>query len=534
MYCNNCGEKIETRSEYCEFCGARLHIDKECQDTTRIKTRIPKTSNKKMSVKPVRIVVLMAVFVIIIGFGFVCFNLSKVAKHIYTYNTTKYEYGLDDNGKLTYCRYYKDINKKPTNEYIYDEAGEINIGKKEGEIIYKKEFDISGRVTYIKDQEHGGETEYEYYDSGEYGVTNYRDGVRKSIRRYDVNGVPVKTYSEDKGMLTFKNQYDDKNRIIRSTSYDEDDSIYLSLSYSYDKFGNLVETNFYKGDEDYYPVSSFTQAYDDNNLLIHWKDTWYNLEDMTSEYREGAYQYEFDTNNRVVGYTFRQHNMDAGESISESYEYDQSGNIIKIIHRDDSFGAHTVEEKEYYEGYPSFDMIKPTAGESIRFADDSFGFLYGDLHVENADYDAKLKSSRRDDMDGSFEYSEWDADGKLLVSESFDAYRNIYEKNVYGDLRTYGVEGEGNCINVKIDNIYIENDSDTGEEISNEYQYTKPVIRGNVTKFHIKSYEDGKYKTEEFVVIKKNGNDYQKYIFRMGKGNSIRTKIIEWLLMRKI
>lgn len=525
MYCNNCGEKIERKSAYCKSCGEKVGADK--------KNKSDRTALFKVNRK----IMLICGLLLIIGVAGGAALRIKMMKRVLEYTYAKglehrHEYELDNNNQL--------VNYHEGDTWIiFDQYGEVNRVVKDGEDQYTKIIDTKGRIKEIVNGTR--RTEYTYYDSGAYEVSSYENNKLDWLRGYDANGGLEKSYIEEKGILTIKNRYDELNRIINAQSYNEDGSKYLRVDYSYDQFGNLISTKFFEGDE-LLPCSDHTYEYDEANILLSWKDEYYRIHntELTS-YIEGTYQYDYNTNNQVIGYTFKRNN---GEEYSLIYEYNQDGKVIKTISK--SATDDKVNTTEYFDGV-TFDSIKPTV-DILYFADGLPGSLYGGLtpdlqYKPDAQDEWIIKSEREDHSDGSYSYKEYDVDGNIIFSEKYNAVDKEYDLIKYnsGDIRTCGLGetsiGSFNSVpklywDEEFESVHTYIDWDTGNDVVEKTTRSKPVIKNNITSYYKEHYKDNKIYRKEFVVIKNNGNKYEEYIFDSGKG--LQSRLVDWLILLKI
>jgi len=497
MYCNNCGEKIEEGSGFCNYCGAKILSDVKTNNVINKKSSHIKNKNEKFGVGKIVFCVALLLLCGVTTWGGFRTKSRVEGKPSFIRQINEYE--LDNNKQLIYLC-IGDESSLDT-ELVFNEFGEICNWEEKGEQHYKKILDTKGRL--VEEIYDDLRFEYTYYESGDYEWRRYDDSNELTeLRKYDANGGLEKSFDieNDLGILTLKNTYDELGRLKYATSIREDGTQYLSVDYSYDQFGNLISTKFFNGDEDYiskgftgtieYPCSDHTYTYDDNNLLIGWKDEYYKQVDgeWQTSYREGQYEYEYNTLNQVVGYTYREQYYDEDEYDRVSYEYNQDGKIIKVTHDYCKSSVYDDKTKEYPEGV-TFESIKPAGGDGLYFADNSYDSLYGRL---GSDFQYKPKAINKFDWDVS----------------------------TYGIGTTHVADLCPPCLSVD-------------QSMENSQYRINTNNKRNISWYYKDCFDQDGNRTgkKQFTVIKRSDNIYREYIFEPEKVG-LWDRLVYWLVVK--
>lgn len=218
----------------------------------------------------------------------------------------KYLYEYEEGTRSVKTEYKYDDTNCITNQYIYDEEGNLLRSAIEerdlnGNVISYTRYDESGDITSREDITYNADGQeltrscYEanFLNSGE---TTY---ILENV--YNENGELVKTIRNEEGNFCTQVEYEYENgQRIHSKNYFSDGTLFYETDYVYDKEGNLLEEN-----------NKYPETYIGSYLL--------------SKSGSGKTEYEYDENGNKVKELFFK---DGKFRESYEYEYDEYDNIL--------------------------------------------------------------------------------------------------------------------------------------------------------------------------------------------------------------
>ena len=262
--------------------------------------------------------------------------------------------------------------------YQYDECGRKTITesldvKKGITDVYFKQYDANGLLIQTGTINDDGTT---------YGVTTYE---------YDEKGRPI--LQKDSGG-TISLEYDEEDRIIKRVRawWTQNDT----TLYAYDEEGNLIEQIYKPADMNFW--DKYTWEYNEYGDVI--KRT------IQTISLEGDSQNIVDTVVHTYG----------------NKEYDENGNLTKVVYGDGSYDAYEYDE--------AGNEIKYT---SYHAANDFVIFYY------TYDENGNMTEYRREDETGitGYMYTTYDAYGNELERRDTDKNGNLTSISIYKGYKLY-------------------------------------------------------------------------------------------------
>ncbi len=264
--------------------------------------------------------------------------------------------------------------------YQYDECGRSTITeslnvKSGGTVIYFDQYDANGLLIQTGNINADGTT---------YGVTTYE---------YDEKGRPI--LQKDAGG-TISLEYDEQDRIVKRVRawWTQNDT----TLYAYDEQGNLIEEIYKPADTSFW--DKYTWEYDEYGDV-----TEYTVQTFS---QEGDSQTIIDTVVHTYG--------------NKEKEYDENGNLTKVVYEDGSYTAYEYDE--------AGNQIKYT---SYHGANDFVIFYY------TYDENGNMTEYRREDETGitDYMYTTYDAYGNELERRDTDENGNLTSLSIYKGYKLY-------------------------------------------------------------------------------------------------
>ncbi len=208
---------------------------------------------------------------------------------------TKYTY---ENGLLVRERNYTDGRGTDMKVYTYNQNGLV----------------IQEKYTFDEIASAGWTTTYEY------------DGEGRVILRRDV-------YDSDKPMDETRTEYDEQGRISREESRDR------VTTYTYSENNSYISMTVYKNED---TVTKLERTLDDRGNII--RERSYRNEELTHDF---VYEYNED-GQQLKSYAYA---TDGSMSVSNTtyYDYDESGDLIRVTYTANDDSITTVHSYEYNE-----------------------------------------------------------------------------------------------------------------------------------------------------------------------------------------
>lgn len=221
---------------------------------------------------------------------------------------------------------------------------------------------------------------WEYSKTGFKAVATYNEDW-KAIKneRFDENGTPV-----------YVTEFDGNGNTIRSTNYDENGKPSWSYGYEYDEDGKKIKETSYK---------------EDGSISM-------------------IYRYEYDEKGNLT----KEARCDETETLRayDVYEYDENGYVLKMTQY--SAGGVKTGYKEYFENTT---YANKYTGERRSESYDSDGNL-SSVYEYNRNGETTKSENYRNGKLWSAEENEYDENGNLIKSSSYDADRKFTSYSVYG------------------------------------------------------------------------------------------------------
>lgn len=264
--------------------------------------------------------------------------------------------------------------------YEYDECGRrittesLNV-KNGGTVVYFNQYDANSLLVQTGNINADGTT---------YGVTTYE---------YDEKGRPI--LQKDAGG-TISLEYDEQDRIVKRVRawWTQNDT----TLYAYDEQGNLIEQIYQPADTSWW--DKYTWEYNEYGDVI--KRT---VQTFT---QEGDSQTIVDTVVHTYG--------------NKEKEYDENGNLTKVVYEDGSYNAYEYDE----------------AGNEIKYTS-----YYGEndfiIFYYTYDENGNMTEYRREDETGitSYMYTTYDAYGNELERRDTDENGNLTSLSIYKGYKLY-------------------------------------------------------------------------------------------------
>lgn len=221
---------------------------------------------------------------------------------------------------------------------------------------------------------------WEYSKTGFKAVATYNEDW-KAIKneRFDENGTPV-----------YVTEFDGNGNTIRSTNYDENGKPSWSYGYEYDEDGKKIKETSYK---------------EDGSISM-------------------IYRYEYDEKGNIT----KEARYDETETLRayEVYEYDENGYVLKMTQY--SAGGVKTGYTEYFENTTYANKYAGRRRTESYFSDGSLSYIY--------EYNKNGETTKSEDYRNgklwSAEENEYDENGNLIKSSSYDADRKFTSYSVYG------------------------------------------------------------------------------------------------------
>lgn len=221
---------------------------------------------------------------------------------------------------------------------------------------------------------------WEYSKTGFKAVATYNEDW-KAIKneRFDENWTPV-----------YVTEFDGNGNTIRSTNYDENGKPSWSYGYEYDEDGKKIKETSYK---------------EDGSISM-------------------IYRYEYDEKGNLT----KEARCDETETLRayDVYEYDENGYVLKMTQY--SAGGVKTGYKEYFENTT---YANKYTGERRSESYDSDGNL-SSVYEYNRNGETTKSENYRNGKLWSAEENEYDENGNLIKSSSYDADRKFTSYSVYG------------------------------------------------------------------------------------------------------
>lgn len=264
--------------------------------------------------------------------------------------------------------------------------------------IYRYEYDECGRLLFtdMMDGETKVGSEYfnEYDEHGRLIATGFMVGetrTKETTYEYDEKGRPI--LQKDAGG-TISLEYDEQDRIVKRvrTWWTQNDTTW----YAYDEEGNLIEQIYKPADMNFW--DKYTWEYNEYGDVI--KRT------IQTISLEGNSQNIVDTVVHTYG----------------NKEYDENGNLTKVVYGNGSYDAYEYDE--------AGNEIKYT---SYHAANDFVIFYY------TYDENGNMTEYRREDETGitGYMYTIYDAYGNELERRNTDKNGNLTSLSIYKGYKLY-------------------------------------------------------------------------------------------------
>ena len=266
--------------------------------------------------------------------------------------------------------------------------------------IYRYQYDECGRVLFTDmmdgETKVGSEHFNEYDEHGRLIATGFMVGETRTqvtTYEYDEKGRPI--LQKDSGG-TISLEYDEQDRIVKRVRawWTQNDT----TLYAYDEQGNLIEQIYQLADTSWW--DKYTWEYNEYGDVI--KHT------IQTIVPEGDSQAIVDTVVHTYG--------------NKEKEYDENGNLTKVVYEDGSYTAYEYDE--------AGNEIKYTIYDS---ANDYVIFTY------TYDKNGNMTEYRREDQSGitSYMYATYDAYGNELERRYTDENGNLTSLSTHTDYKLY-------------------------------------------------------------------------------------------------
>ena len=276
----------------------------------------------------------------------------------------------------------KNAEGKSTATYVMTYTDRGFISEIAGEIA-NNESQYSRKTSFVYDEKARVITmtgNWEYSKTGFKAVATYNEDW-KAIKneRFDENGTPV-----------YVTEFDGNGNTIRSTNYDENGKPSWSYGYEYDEDGKKIKETSYK---------------EDGSISM-------------------IYRYEYDEKGNLT----KEARCDETETLRayDVYEYDENGYVLKMTQY--SAGGVKTGYKEYFENTT---YANKYTGERRSESYDSDGNL-SSVYEYNRNGETTKSENYRNGKLWSAEENEYDENGNLIKSSSYDADRKFTSYSVYG------------------------------------------------------------------------------------------------------
>lgn len=330
---------------------------------------------------------------------------------------------------------------------IYDDSGRLikTIDADGNEIKY--DHDIRGREERITDR-NGNVTRYIYDSEG--NILSETDPMGNTVKNtYDSNG-NLKTKTDAMGNATSYN-YDASGNLLGMTdaqgntvsnSYSTKGQLTSikamgvnALSVTYDSYGNISSTTDALGNDINYSYDGKGKLTSVTDEIGAYMNMTYDSKGNVVSATNGAgvaVQFTYDDDGNCLSKTLSRTTDSGVQTITEHYEYDAAGNLIKII---DSDGNITATE---YNSIGKIASATDEKGRKTAYDYDDFGNLikitYSDGTTEAFTYDREGNNLTATDRMGRMVTMAYDKVGNLVskiypngskVSYAYDANYNL-------------------------------------------------------------------------------------------------------------
>lgn len=381
-------------------------------------------------------------------------NLSRYNDGIN--NITSYEYDEKNNLVRELLQYSDNKNESET-VYEYDMYGNKVAMYRNGVLINRYIYDISGKV--ISEADNDTTVQFEYDNSGNIKRVMYSDGSSEEFA-YDKNGNKI--------------LYIDKNG--------------NETRYEYDKLGRNTQIYYWDGSNEEF-------AYNERGELIRYKNKLGLIENYMydangnnieiSNNVSGTKTYSYDNMNRVIS-SVDENGMEL------QFEYDRNGNRTKEIYPDNTFELYE------YDSCMNKTSYTDREGNEYKYSYDLCGNLISvtdsNMCLTKYEYDCRGNKISEIDANNNKTIFQYDVNGNVIGKKLPNGQRCVYGYDDYNRLN-YEIDYNGN----RIDYSYYDNGkialikSQSGEFKRYEYYQdgsVKKIITENGEEFYV--WENGK------------------------------------------
>ena len=405
-----------------------------------------------------------------------------------------------------------DVSGNETN-YSYDTVGNLINITDANEHSTNYEYDSLNRLITITDAL-GYETDYEYDGVGnrinitneEGFTTSYsydslnrlvviNDALGNNINyTYDPVGNLLRTSDRNSYNITYI--YDDINRLIKTT-----DALNWETIYRYDANGNIVNVT----DSN---LHSTNYEYDSLNRLITLTNPIGNIWSYSYD-KVGNVNKTIDANGNITTYTYDQLNRLISKTYGYSingvdYDYDEIGNIVKIIHNDgigdityyqyddlnrlisikvDYGGSFNKTINYTYDPVGNVDSMKYPDGHQIFYTYDAVNQQISSMEINPPSpllltlykYDGTGRITQIDYPNGFYELYKYNEVGRLTNLETYNKTGITYWNY------SYAYDNNGNILNIleAFTNTIISNDYDALNRLLNSTRVSSSPFISN-------------------------------------------------------
>ncbi|PZM85607.1 hypothetical protein DLH72_01870 [Candidatus Gracilibacteria bacterium] len=371
-------------------------------------------------------------------------TLSMLVKGKTESEDVLYSHQYNENGKLS-----KDINPNQSGtKYIYDNKGnliekrqkaDINAEDSDNDLVFKYEYNDKNILTktinpygIIVENVYGDKQElvktitkassfddivttYTYDDRG--NVIKKIDSIGQTHYEYDEKGNLTKTIKvgeTEEQNITVSFEYDEKGNLSRKT-----DELGNQTNYEYDNFNNLIKTIEANG-----LVSEF--EYDNQNNKTKTKILLPNDEIINS-----IFEYDvLDNPTKTI--------VDINQNTTKGTitKYNPDGKIVSIKKESE---AEITYKYNIFEKVIQKDILvnpdDPSQNITEKYEYDSVGNLVKTInprnHITNYEYDKFNRLTKIIDASGNYKTNIYDKAGNIIEEKSYDSSGNVLAKNVY-------------------------------------------------------------------------------------------------------